>query len=127
VRVLLHFSFTNITDKADAMHNMYLKLNQMVAQEEGRVVWKFRVHSVPTELYNSSEVSHHVVLEVVCVLMLAINSLLEMIGIVCSCKKPRSFKLIFVSSQICWNQLGDSKFCITCLTYGMSLTGSICP
>ena len=55
-------------------------------------MWKFKVHSVPTELYINSELSLHAVLEVFCILMLAINSLLEMIGIVCSCKKTKKFR-----------------------------------
>ncbi len=46
------------------------------------MVWNFDIHSVPTDLYRKSESTLQIILEVFCVLMLAINNLLEMKGIV---------------------------------------------
>jgi hypothetical protein len=43
-------------------------------------MWNFDIRSVPTELYKSRELSLHIGLEVMCVVLLAVNTLLELIG-----------------------------------------------
>lgn len=62
--------------------NFQLTLIQTIAQEEGSVNWNFEIHSVPTNLYRNNESALHKFLEFLCVIMLAINNILEMIGIV---------------------------------------------
>jgi hypothetical protein len=74
--------------------SIQLKPNQIIAQEEGSVTWNFEIHSVPADLYNYSESSVRIFLEVFCVIMLAINSALETIGVVpaCMCTTKKNYK-----------------------------------